>query len=106
MNDGRPVRGGAAMPSEEPNDSAEPVERAESPESEDPTQEGFFMRWIMPALFVVVTVGALWFVGRMSMPMLEADSEMPEGDHFSAGCTWCHRVEDGLDPLALLDETP
>jgi hypothetical protein len=66
---------------------------------------GFLMRWVMPVLFVAVTVGVFWFVGRMSMPMLEADSEIPEG-HFSAGCMFCHRVAEGVDPAALPEQEP
>lgn len=61
---------------------------------------GFVARWVMPIAFIVVVVGLLWFLGRISVPMLGPESEMPE-DHMSGGCSFCHRAEAGFDPATL-----
>ena len=52
---------------------------------------GFFVRWVMPVLVVVLIALALMLLARVSIPMIESGQELPEG-HFSTACGICHRT--------------
>lgn len=68
-----------------------------------PQKTGVVQRWVLPIVFIVMVVAIFWFVGRMSMPLLGPDSELPE-EHQESGCAICHRSESGFDPATLLDD--
>jgi hypothetical protein len=65
------------------------------PEEIDPDAEeasvGFFVRWVMPLLLVVVIALGMMVLARVSIPAIELGQELPEG-HFSTACGVCHRT--------------
>ncbi|GAB4279566.1 MAG: hypothetical protein Kow0056_12910 [Coriobacteriia bacterium] len=63
---------------------------------EEGAQPGFLLKWVAPALFVVILIVALMALTRVSLPVLGPDSEVPD-EHFSGGCATCHRVQPGFD---------